>query len=295
MPVGPPSPEASPTLDRGQRHRRHQRTGQRSWVPAIVRSVGVRGEDDQPARALLHRRRGRQLGSELPDAGIFLDAITITANGATVLADGAETSPNGWTLDGFTSVATSVTHGLRQLLHRVEPDLHVLRPVPEDRPVQLRLGQHPAGLGRALPVPGRSADLLLGHLAAPTTTPASTTVEGLILPIDAHPARDRPAGRWRRGVAQPGAAVRRDVRHCRRRTRSRCTSTARPSYIRGQAAQPLFDDTRSYWNAKTPSSSVKVAGAGVTLRVIEEKGTTMKVRLGTSAGGLQARRHAVNR
>ena len=61
----------------------------------------------------------------------------------------------------------------------------------------------------------------------------------------------------------------------------------RPSYIRGQNAQPLFDDTKSYWNAKTPSKSVKLPGAGVTLRVVEEKGTSMKVRIGTSAGGLQ--------
>ena len=28
-------------------------------------------------------------------------------------------------------------------------------------------------------------------------------------------------------------------------------------------------------------------GAGVTLRVVEEKGTSMKVRVGTSAGGLR--------
>lgn len=60
-----------------------------------------------------------------------------------------------------------------------------------------------------------------------------------------------------------------------------------PSYIRGQAAQPVFDDTKSYWNAKTPSKSVKVANAGVTLKVVEEKGTSMKVKLGTSAGGLR--------
>ena len=60
-----------------------------------------------------------------------------------------------------------------------------------------------------------------------------------------------------------------------------------PSYIRGQDAQPLFDDTKSYWNAKTPSKSVKLPGAGVTMRVLEEKGTSMKVRIGTSAGGLQ--------
>jgi hypothetical protein len=57
-------------------------------------------------------------------------------------------------------------HPIRQLLHRVEPGVRQVRPVPEDRPVQLRLHQHQAGLGRALPLPGRAAHLLLGHLAA---------------------------------------------------------------------------------------------------------------------------------
>lgn len=50
---------------------------------------------------------------------------------------------------------------------------------------------------------------------------------------------------------------------------------------------PLFDDTTSYWNAKTPSKSVKLPGAGVTLKVVQEQGTSMKVKLGTSAGGLR--------
>ena len=46
-----------------------------------------------------------------------------------------------------------------------QPDVRLVRQVPQDRPVQLRLRQHEAGLGRALPVPERPADLLLGHLA----------------------------------------------------------------------------------------------------------------------------------
>ena len=50
----------------------------------------------------------------------------------------------------------------------------------------------------------------------------------------------------------------------------------------------MFDDTRSYQNAADAESSVKVPGAGVTLRVLEQKGTTVKVRLGTSAGGLRS-------
>ena len=42
-------------------------------------------------------------------SGIFVDAITITNGATTVFSDGAETSPNGWTLNGFASVGATTT------------------------------------------------------------------------------------------------------------------------------------------------------------------------------------------
>ena len=54
---------------------------------------------------------------------------------------------------------------LRELLHRVAPQLRVLRQVPEDRSVQLRLRQHEAGLRGALQLHAGPAHLVLGHLA----------------------------------------------------------------------------------------------------------------------------------
>jgi hypothetical protein len=43
-------------------------------------------------------------------AGPFTDALRITSGTTTVHADGAETSPNGWTLAGFASVGATVTN-----------------------------------------------------------------------------------------------------------------------------------------------------------------------------------------
>ena len=40
-------------------------------------------------------------------SGLFVDDIKVTNGATTVFADGAETSPNGWTLDGFRSVGAS--------------------------------------------------------------------------------------------------------------------------------------------------------------------------------------------
>ena len=45
-----------------------------------------------------------------------------------------------------------------------------------------------------------------------------------------------------------------------------------PSYIRGQDAVPVFDDRRSYWDERTPTTGVKVPNAGVRIRVLEEMG-----------------------
>ena len=51
-----------------------------------------------------------------------------------------------------------------------------------------------------------------------------------------------------------------------------------PSYIRGQAAKPLFDDTKKYWYAELPSHGVKLPAVGVKVKVLEEDGTSLKVR-----------------
>ena len=51
-----------------------------------------------------------------------------------------------------------------------------------------------------------------------------------------------------------------------------------PSYIRGQDAKPLFDDTKKYWYAELPNHGVKLPAAGVKVRVLQEKGTSMKVK-----------------
>ena len=51
-----------------------------------------------------------------------------------------------------------------------------------------------------------------------------------------------------------------------------------PQYIRGQAAQPLFDDTKQYCYAELPNHGVKLPAAGVKIKVLEQDGTSMKIR-----------------
>ena len=58
--------------------------------------------------------------------------------------------------------------------------------------------------------------------------------------------------------------------------------TGQASYIRGQAAVPVFDDRRSYWDPALPTVGVKVPNAGVQLQVAQQQGTSMRLRLSST-------------
>ena len=87
--------------------------------------------------------------------------------------------------------------------------------------------------------------------------------EGEILPIDAHP---RPIARldglfWRGRIALYDATF-----GLQRADSFTLHVNSQPSYIRGQDAVPVFDDRRSYWDERTPTTGVKVPNAGVRIR-----------------------------
>ena len=99
---------------------------------------------------------------------------------------------------------------------------------------------------------------------------------GLILPVDAHSAPIyRIDGKpWRSRVQVY------DATFSRKRAQSMTLHLAgQPSYVRGQKAVPTFDDRKSYWNAAIPQSSVKVPNAGVRMKVLKQKGTSLKLRI----------------
>jgi immune inhibitor A len=54
----------------------------------------------------------------------------------------------------------------------------------------------------------------------------------------------------------------------------------RRSYIRGQSAQPLFDDSRTYLDPALPEAGVDVPDTNTRIRVLSSKGTSMRIRVG---------------
>ncbi|WP_111768526.1 immune inhibitor A domain-containing protein [Nakamurella deserti] len=222
--------------------------------------------------------QGSEEGNDLGlPAGIFVDDIAVTSGDATLLTDDAETSPNGWTLDGFSTVGSVATElfdnyyiaGYRSY-------------VSYDR--YLETGPYNYGFGPAKPDFVEHYAYQEGLLISYWDTSQSDNNvsehpgEGLNLYIDSRPETlYRLDGLpWRTRVQLYDAPF----------TKAKADSftlhiAGRPSYIRGVKGNPTFDDTRDYFDPELPNHGVKVAGAGVTIKVLNEKDNGATIRLGS--------------
>ncbi|BAK35259.1 putative M6 family peptidase [Microlunatus phosphovorus NM-1] len=223
---------------------------------------------------------GNKIG--LPQ-GIFVDNLKITAGQTEVFADGAENPPNGWQLDGFTSVGNSITQDYDNFYLASYRSYTSYDKYLQSGPYNFGWPTKPDWVEHFPYQDG----LLVSYW---DTSQANNNVgehpgEGQILPVDAHP---RPifrldGGAWRVRVALYDATF-----GTQKADSFYLHFNGQRNYIRGQDAVPVFDDTKSYWDSRTPHASVKVANAGVTIKVTEQKDTSMKVQLGVSKGGLRA-------
>ena len=140
---------------RGQRHRRHQ---QRLGA-GDLRPVGVRRQDDRPAVPLHHRPGGRRQGllrrRDQGDLG--------RDHGGHVRCRGLAGRLDAERLQRGRAPASPRLHDnyyLASNINYVSYDQYL-----QTGPYNFGFGEHAAGQGRALPVPGRPAGLVLGHLA----------------------------------------------------------------------------------------------------------------------------------
>ena len=209
------------------------------------------------------------------EPGFFGDDITVTADGATIFTDGAEGTTD-WALDGFSVVGASATDLYDHYYiagHRsyVSYDKY------------LKTGPYFFGYQ------GTNKPDWVDHYAYQEgllisywdTSQADNNTnahpgEGRNLYIDAHP---RPiynltGNPWRARVQVYDAPF-----SLRKADSFTLHINGKPQYIRGQDAQPLFDDTKKYFYEELPNHGVKLPAAGVKIRVLEEKGTSIKVRI----------------
>jgi immune inhibitor A len=236
-----------------------------------------------PASFDLSAYAGKTIGLQLhyvtdPAAGgkgFFADDLKIATTTTTVLTSGAETSPEGWTLGGFSSAGGSITtlfdnYYIASNINYVSYDAN------------LKTGPYNFGFLNTAPdkvehfayQPG----LLIWYVdtsVADNNTSAHPG-SGRALPVDSRPV---PINRidgtlWRPrvgGYDAPFGLTKADS--------FTLHFNGRASYIRGQAAVTTFNDSKTFWYPELPGAGVKIPNNGVNIKVTGQSGTSMTVKV----------------
>jgi immune inhibitor A len=209
----------------------------------------------------------------LSAGGFFGDDLTITVNGAAVATDGAEGTPT-WTADGFSVMGDSIT---------AEYDNFYIagNRTYTSYDKYLKTGPYNFGWPSTKPDWVEHFSYQQGLLISYNDTSfADNNVnqhpgQGRNLIVDSHPAPfyNLEGQPWRARIQlydAPFGLTKADsfTLHV----------DGKPSYIRGQAAQPTFDDTKKYFYDEIPWAGVKLPAVGVKIKVVEQSGTSLKVK-----------------
>jgi immune inhibitor A len=205
--------------------------------------------------------------------GFFADEIRVTAGSTTVLADGAEAATT-WTLKGFTVEGSSFT-ALYDNFYIAGNRSYV------SYDKYLATGPYNYGWPTTKPDWVEHFKYQQGLLISYNDTSmldnnvSQHPGQGLNLIIDAHP---RPlynieGALWRSRVAMYDAPF-----SLTKADSFTLHVDGKASYIRGQAAQPLFDDTKQYFYPEA-IWGVKLPAAGVKIKVLKQNGTSLKIQI----------------
>jgi immune inhibitor A len=251
--------------------------------PAEGNGIDGKSNGWKPATFDLSAYAGKTIGLQLrytTDAntggfGFHADDIKVT-NGATTLLDsGAEASPEGWTLNGFSSVGSTLTtqydnYYLASHINYISYDKH------------LQTGPYNFGWASTLPdkvehFPYQDGLLLwYWDTSQRNNNTNQHPGEGLVLPIDSHPV---PINRLDGGIWRPRVGGYDAPFGLEKADSFSLHLNGQASYIRGQAGVPTFNDSKTYWFPEQPQAGVKVPNHGVNVKVLSRDGTTMKVKI----------------
>jgi immune inhibitor A len=206
--------------------------------------------------------------------GFFSDNIQVTDGGTVLFSDDAE-GATPWTLRGFSTVGTSATGDYDNYYiagHRTY--------VSYDR--YLKTGPYNFGFLNTKPdwvehYPYQQGVLISYWDRSQVDNDTNWHPgQGRNLYIDAHP---RPFYRLD-GLPFSARIQIYDAPFGLRKADSFTLHiNGQPSYVRGQPAQPLFDDTQKYFYEELPNQGVKLPAVGVKIRVLSENGTSAKIRI----------------
>lgn len=212
--------------------------------------------------------------------GFLADAITVTADGATLLSDGAEAGDNGWTVNGFTAKGSTFSEDYPQYYIAENRQY-----VSYDK--TLKVGPYNFGWGTTKEnwvehyAYQNGLLIWLWDTSQDDNNVSEHAGSGRILPIDAHPK----ALKWSDGTLQRNRVQSYDSTFTKARTdaitlHKNGVATKIPSL----PGNTVFDDKNSYWSSENPTGSVKVSPTNTSITILHEArdGSTITVRVGPS-------------
>ncbi|MFJ4788975.1 immune inhibitor A domain-containing protein [Streptomyces sp. NPDC088794] len=212
--------------------------------------------------------------------GFAADEIKVTADGATVFSDNAETADAGWTSNGFTRIGASITDDYAQYYIAENRQYVSYDKVLKVGPYNFGSALRPSWVEHYAYQNG----LLIWKwdTSQADDNTSAHPGEGLILPIDSHP---KPL-KWSDGTLMRNRVQAYDSPFSWYPTDSITLHKADvATKIKSQFGVPLFDDGRStYYDASNPLAGVKVTDTNTSIRIIDEpfSGSTIKVKVGPS-------------
>jgi immune inhibitor A len=251
---------------------------QAAYTPATFDLSAYAGKTVQ--LRLRYESDGAAQGNDpaVPWSGFFADELTLTSGGETVFTDGAETADAAWAATGFTRAGVTSTKEYDNFYLASNRSY-----VSYDR--WLESGPYNFGFANSKPDFVEhfkyQQGLLVSYWDSSQSDNNTSTHPGagLVLPIDSRPA---PIYRldgapWRSRIQVYDAPF-----SLQKADSMTLNFNSQPNYIRGRAAQPTFDDRKSYWDPAIPQVGVKVPNAGVRISVREQDGTSMRIRVSST-------------
>ncbi|MFF7532125.1 immune inhibitor A domain-containing protein [Streptomyces bobili] len=214
--------------------------------------------------------------------GFAADQITVTADGAALFSDNAESADAAWTANGFTRIGAAITDDYAQYY------------IAENRQYVsydkvLKVGPYNYGFSTTRPdwvehYPYQNGLLIWKWDTSQADDNTSQHPgEGLILPIDAHPAPLK----WSDGSLMRNRIQAFDSTFSWYPTDAITLHKADvATKIKARPGVPVFDDSlSSYYDASNPLAGVKITDTDTSIKIVSEplSGSTVTVKVGPSA------------
>ncbi|WSQ09556.1 immune inhibitor A [Streptomyces sp. NBC_01231] len=257
-----------------------------SGKPALTGTVDAHQKLTYPLDAYAGQKIGLrfryQTDSGVAQKGFTADEITVTADGATLFSDNAESADAAWSASGFSRIGASITDDYPQYYIAENRQY-----VSYDK--TLKVGPYNYGFSTSRPSWVEHYAYQNGLLIWKwDTSQADDNTsqhpgQGLILPIDSHPTPLK----WSDGTLMRNRIQAYDSTFSRQQTDAITLHNAgAPTKIKSRAGVPVFDDgTSTYYDASNPLAGVKITDTNTRIKISNEPldGSTISLQVGPSA------------